>query len=234
MSEKDSKPETICTPSDDSEFLEINNHKYENESFLFFSVRVKRQHPISQPPHTSNSVQNCNLTDALTKCKALTYLDLRSNDIADGMSLFAEILSGCPVLTNLDLYSNVINNHGATNILIYCTTLTDINLEHNRIFNINHEALCASLTDLNLSDNYLDDKSDIELVFANCSALRYLNLAANHFEHVKCFITSLPKWPSLKELDLSNCFINDLGMIIFAEVLPKYTSLTHLDLLSSL
>jgi Leucine-rich repeat (LRR) protein len=170
------------------------------------------------------------LAHALTKCKALTYLNLSSNDIAEEMSSFAEILSTCPVLTSLDLYNNNINNHGARSIILYCTTLTDINLGRNLISNINHEALCTSLTDLNLSGNLLDHGSDIQVVFADCSALRYLNLASNQFTKVKQLITYLPKWPSLTELDLSHCRINDLGMTIFAEVLPKCTSLTHLDL----
>jgi Ran GTPase-activating protein (RanGAP) involved in mRNA processing and transport len=174
--------------------------------------------------------ESIGLSHALTRCQALTRLDLRSNKIGVGMSRFAEVLSRCPKLESLDLYNNEIRNHGATSILRYCTTLTDLNLQLNLISSINHEALCTSLMKLNLSQNDLDHRSDFGLVFKNCSALRYLNLFSNPFKKVKRLITYLPKWPSLTELDLSHCRINDLGMTIFAEVLPKCTSLTHLDL----
>lgn len=170
------------------------------------------------------------LSHALTRCQALTRLDLRSNNIGVGTSKFAEVLSGCPVLVSLDLYNNEIRNHGAASILRNCTTLTDLNLQLNLISNISHEALCTSLMKLNLSQNDLDHRSDFGSVFKNCSALRYLNLMSNPFKRVRKLITYLPEWPSLTELDLSHCRINDLGMTIFAEVIPKCTSLTHLDL----
>ena len=145
----------------------------------------------------------------------LKQLDLRSNIIADSVTLLASALPAC-------------------------TTLQELNLEHNSLGDDGVEVLasalpeCSALVSLLLGDNSIGKHGMTQLARAlsRCPCLRTLELGGNRIEDdgLRSLAEVLPQCASLALLNVGRNGLKNGSVAALAQALPRAPSLCALGL----
>ena len=139
--------------------------------------------------NTSNVI---NMSYMFFNCSSLTILDL-SNFNTSKVANMNQMFSSCSTLTNLDLSSfNTSNVTNMNSMFMWCSSLITLNLSNFNTSSVtdmsNMFSSCSSLISLDLSSfsEILGDQNYV--IFSNCTSLKYL--------------------------DISNCYFNDINVIL--------------------
>ncbi len=169
---------------------------------------------------------------ALSQMKALTHLNLSSNNVRDEGVL---ALSQMKALTHLDLSSNIVSDEGAS-ILFRMGHLTDLNLSGNAIHG-NTVFLApesSSMTHLNLSDNAIraDQAACLSPVLSKMHQLTHLDLSGNLIigGTARLLFRSLRHVTHLNLADTGVGHLNEAQIHSFFQGLSQMNHLTHLNL----
>jgi len=185
---------------------------------------------------------------------SIVKLELRDMGLTGTEVPLLQAVAHSTNLTHLDLSTNWLRNEGATNItqsLANCTSLQHLNLSENHI--TDHEYTDSwgdfqhdprgtpllgvlsgfpLLKTLNLRHNKLG-----AAVLAGCTALTSLYVSCsrmgcelNEEQENSSLIVTLGNCPALKDLGFSDNFMDSVGMLHFAGVLPRCRQLQNLDL----
>ena len=165
-----------------------------------------------------NTSKVTNMRSMFEDCSSLTSLDLSSFNISNVTDMHY-MFFGCSSLKSLNL--NNFNTSSVTDMSYMfssCTSLTSLDLSSFNTLNVTSMggmfAHCTSLTSLNLSNFNTSNVTDVSNMFSSCSSLISLDLSSfseilgdqNYVIFSNC--------TSLKYLDISNCYFNDINVIL--------------------
>ncbi len=185
---------------------------------------------------------------------SIVKIELRDMGLTGTEDPLLQVVAHSTNLTHLDLSTNWLQNEGATNItqrLPYCTSMQHLNLSENHI--TDHEYTDSGgdfrrdprgtpllgvlsgfplLQTLNLRHDYLGTA-----VLAGCTVMTSLRVSCsrmgrelNEEKENSSLIVTPGNCPTLKDLRFCDNFMDTVGMLHFADVLPRCHHLQNLDL----
>lgn len=219
------------------------------EELCYNIIKCKLIHTfnISDNRFDFNSNVFVQLANTLKNLEYLSSLDISSNDLGDiGFSAVAAALPSCLKLSFLNLSNINISKIGLGilgGVLPMCRELETLDFSNNELREIGMSKfisalpLCQKLKSIDISDNELGEIgiNIFTTVLPQCQVLSFIKIGSNCITtnglniFAKAIINSNLR-SRLSTLDISNTNINDGGIFILKDFLPKCLVLSNLNL----
>ena len=230
----------ICNSSYKLQHLDINSCKIQESELICVTDSLTVHHNLIHLNYSNNIVINYQIANSLVKVIKnnihLEYLDISSCHFSDQtFLLIMSALKQVKLLKFLNISSNCLSFNPVSTSTEHQTTasVTTISTSANEIkeiINCNHFLECLDISNCKLSDSQM---ATVSTALINLSTLKCFNIADSEIVTDDTAInlaSAITNNLSLKSINLSNCRLQENGIIIIADALAKLASLLSIDL----